>query len=698
MNSESGWMYRTIAAVLMVAGGLLAACSGTDGSEPISQAPVVEGSIDAESPAVVGGEIRLDASGSFDPEGEELEFAWEVVERPEGSSAQLVDGGSAVARFTPDAAGEYVFEATVDDGEQMASGRFRLEVVEASSEPPVAEAGADEVLSVGSEAVLDASGSSDPDGDTLAYGWAFVSKPAASETTLESPDSVITTFVLDVPGTYEVGLTVTDGEQEATDTVVVRANRAPVADAGVDTETQVGELVALDGRGSSDPDGDELGYQWRIVSAPGETSLQIESAEQAEAQFTPGEPGLYVVELTVSDGTVEDSDRRTARVLTGGGTGSSTLYLSPDGDDGNPGTEDEPMATLGAALAEASSSGTITRLQLAAGTYDQGATEHVIEQDLEVVGPQDGEKPVLVGASNLLSIESEAFVTLVRLELEAGGTAVKVGDEASVSATRVDCRAKRCVTSGALPSPNGGRVSIQHSTLTAAGDGGHGISAARSDEVSVADTTIEGFSGNGRGIRVAASPTVVRDVVVRDSGVGVEVLGSSSQNPTLIRDSQLVDNDIGLKNTNANNVTVRQTTIEGSLETGLLAAGGSTQIEGTSVQMGDEDGVVIEDGSSEGTLVTVRNSTVQSNLGDGIRIEGEASTLDLGNETTAGSNEVRFNKGVALNDTRPDDGTGRVTLQSTRLDSRYPPAGTYEGPNYRQWGMRIANRNSVIVY
>jgi hypothetical protein len=698
MNSETGWMYRTIAAVLMVAGGLLAACSGTDGSEPTSRAPVVEGSIEAGSPAVVGEEIRLDASGSFDPEGQELTFAWQVVEQPDGSSAEVGDGESVVARFTPDAAGEYVFEVAVSDGEQTASGRFRLDVVEASSEPPVAEAGADVTLSVGSEAVLDASGSSDPDGDSLEYAWAFVSKPGASEAALEPSEGVITSFVLDVPGTYEVELTVTDGEREAMDTVVVRANRAPVADAGADTETEVGELVELDGSGSSDPDGDELSYGWEVVSAPNGGDVQLENADQVAAEFTPDQAGLYVVELTVDDGTVEASDRRTIRVLPGGGSGSSTLYLSPDGDDANPGTESEPMATLGAGLAEVSSSGTITRLELAAGTYDQGANEHGIEQDLEIVGPQEGDKPVLVGSSNLLSIEGQAFVTLVRLELEAGGTAVKVADEAAVSAAQIDCRARRCVSSGALPSPPGGRVSIQQSTLTSTGDGGHGISAARSDEVSVVQTTIEGFSGGGRGIRVADSPVILRDSTVRGNGVGVEVLGSSSQNATLIRDSQFVGNDIGLKNTNASNVTVRETTIEGSIETGLLAAGGSTRLESSSVKSGEDHGVVVRDGTSEGTLVTARQSTVQSNLGDGIRVEGKAVTLDLGNETTGGSNEVRFNKGVALNDVRPDDGTGRVTLQSTRLDSRYPPVGSYEGPNYRQWGMRIANRNSVIVY
>lgn len=65
----------------------------------------------------------------------------------------------------------------------------------------------------GQSLTLDASGSSDPDGDVpLTYRWSLRSKPLASMTTIAMPAEVSTSMTLDatVPGAYEVQLDVTD--------------------------------------------------------------------------------------------------------------------------------------------------------------------------------------------------------------------------------------------------------------------------------------------------------------------------------------------------------------------------------------------------------------------------------------------------------------------------------------------------------
>jgi immune inhibitor A len=82
-------------------------------------------------------------------------------------------------------------------------------------------------------------------------------------------------------------------------------NAPPVADAGTDIVAECTSStttsVQLNGTGSSDPDGDALTYTW---SATGITFDDIHSAT-ATGQF-PG--GATNVTLTVSDGTLEDTD------------------------------------------------------------------------------------------------------------------------------------------------------------------------------------------------------------------------------------------------------------------------------------------------------------------------------------------------------------------------------------------------------
>ena len=56
-----------------------------------------------------------------------------------------------------------------------------------------------------STVLLDGSGSSDADHDSLTYSWALLSKPAGSAATLCHTSAVKPTFKVDKPGTYVVG-------------------------------------------------------------------------------------------------------------------------------------------------------------------------------------------------------------------------------------------------------------------------------------------------------------------------------------------------------------------------------------------------------------------------------------------------------------------------------------------------------------
>lgn len=77
-------------------------------------------------------------------------------------------------------------------------------------------------------------------------------------------------------------------------------NAPPVASAGADQTVTPGAAVTLNGSGSSDPDGDPLGFQWTQISGE---AVTLNGADTATATFTaPETPGTLVFQLTVDDG------------------------------------------------------------------------------------------------------------------------------------------------------------------------------------------------------------------------------------------------------------------------------------------------------------------------------------------------------------------------------------------------------------
>jgi hypothetical protein len=78
-------------------------------------------------------------------------------------------------------------------------------------------------------------------------------------------------------------------------------NQPPIANAGPDQTVTVGTLVTLDGRRSSDPDGDPITFQWRFVSIPEGSAATLTDADKAQATFTPDVAGEYIIELIVTD-------------------------------------------------------------------------------------------------------------------------------------------------------------------------------------------------------------------------------------------------------------------------------------------------------------------------------------------------------------------------------------------------------------
>ncbi len=173
---------------------------------------------------------------------------------------------------------------------------------------PVASAGLSQTVAVGSKVTLDGSGSTNPSGGSLTYLWSFASRPAASNAVIANPASAITSFTADVPGNYLITLTVSNGAGSASANVAVSTgNSPPVAVPGPNQIAAPGAQVTLDGSGSFDVNGNPITYSWSMISQPQGSAALLVNPDTVSPTFVPDLPGLYIVQLVVSDGTLSSN-------------------------------------------------------------------------------------------------------------------------------------------------------------------------------------------------------------------------------------------------------------------------------------------------------------------------------------------------------------------------------------------------------
>lgn len=112
----------------------------------------------------------------------------------------------------------------VSDSAEVGAGS---DPIDPSDNRPVANAGEDLRIEATTLATLDASASTDPNGDSLSYSWTLTRTPSSSSITfsdIATPDGVSPSFTPDARGWYELALVVSDGVADsAPDTVLVEA-------------------------------------------------------------------------------------------------------------------------------------------------------------------------------------------------------------------------------------------------------------------------------------------------------------------------------------------------------------------------------------------------------------------------------------------------------------------------------------------
>ena len=197
-------------------------------------------------------------------------------------------GAGLIVKHSYAESGMYTVGLKVVDNIGASNGSAKDKLTVNINEKPIAEAGADQIVSAGQVVNFSGSDSKDNDGSIVHYSWNFGDGGTGSGKDI--------THVYAKPGKYTVNLKVQDNSTTISefddDNLTVVVNYPPIAVAGDDQYVSTG-IVKFDASKSSDRDGNLTNYKWdfgdgSVSSDP--TPTHIYSA-----------PGTYHTVLTVMD-------------------------------------------------------------------------------------------------------------------------------------------------------------------------------------------------------------------------------------------------------------------------------------------------------------------------------------------------------------------------------------------------------------
>ena len=244
--------------------------------------------------------VSLDGSKSTASSGNIVSYLWTKISGPAGGA---VANASAVTTVVNNLAeGVYIYGLKVVDNNGNSSVATVKVTVNAAPQPPVANAGTDQAITLPANSVtLDASGSIAPSGSIVSYEWSKVSGPSEGVLSSTSTPNPVATGLVEGVYTFQVKITDSNG-LSATATVVVTVNAAllpPVSNAGVaQTIVLPQNTVTLDGSKSTAPSGTIVSYEWKKLS--GGTAL-IADAGLSTTIVNNLTEGIYQFELKVTD-------------------------------------------------------------------------------------------------------------------------------------------------------------------------------------------------------------------------------------------------------------------------------------------------------------------------------------------------------------------------------------------------------------
>jgi hypothetical protein len=282
--------------------------------------------------------VTLDASNSFDPDGDNVSYQWNQIAGPPVTLLPdpTADKPTFEAPFVELAGVSFTFELTVTDtsGLQATDTTIVNVTLPLGNGPPTAVVGDDQTVDEDQTVTLNGSNSSDPEGN-LFYRWRQIagrpvtlSDPAAEQPTFTAPNVGLRGVTL----IFELTVIDVDGLQAVVDTLVNVAgdDDFPIPDAGDDQTVDENTTITLDGLGSFDPEGENLSYRWRQVAG-----YPVTLSDPSVVNPTLPAPNVTPIgitlnfELTVTDVVgLQDRDEVEIRVF-----GDNDTPIADAGDD-----------------------------------------------------------------------------------------------------------------------------------------------------------------------------------------------------------------------------------------------------------------------------------------------------------------------------------------------------------------------------
>jgi len=223
--------------------------------------------------------VYFDGSRSRDSDDEIIEYSWNFGDN---TSTKGVKVNHVYA-----SPGTYLMTLTVKDASGTKSAIQSQTVQIIVNSPPVADAGRDQVVSIGEKVKFNGGFSNDSDGKIVTYKW-----DVAEGVTLEGKR---VEYTYNKPGLYQVRLTVTDNDG-GTDIhyTTIHVNNPPVALIAPIPRIAPGQSITFDGSMSYDVDGKIESAVWDF----GDGSL---AKKGLKTKYSYREPGRYSMTLTVND-------------------------------------------------------------------------------------------------------------------------------------------------------------------------------------------------------------------------------------------------------------------------------------------------------------------------------------------------------------------------------------------------------------